>query len=252
MPLPTKVHLVLRLLAIVALVEFTIMIGFEMFPRALDHHLYPLLDTVILVLAVAPIIYFWIIKPYVAAHEALVEQIHHLAHHDPLTQLPNRRLLSEFLQKLLSGVARHGSCGALIFVDLDGFKAINDNHGHDAGDAVLLAVARRLNKFVRTGDIVARIGGDEFIVALDRLDHDIEEARRKAWLTCERIQKEIRKAIDFRSAELHIDSSIGLRLLTSETASVDSVIHEADAAMYQAKQEGKGRVVEHDPQPIPG
>ena len=246
MSIPTKVLIVLRLLAIVALVELAIMIGFAMFPHALEQYQVAILDTVILVLVAAPIIYFWIIKPFVTAQQAMLEQIHHLAHHDPLTQLPNRRLLSEFLQRLLSGLARHGLYGALIFVDLDEFKAINDNHGHDAGDAVLLAVAQRLSKFVRTGDIVARLGGDEFIVVLDRLDLDADEASRKARLTCERIRNEIRKAISFQSLELHIDASIGLRLLGSESASVDSVIRDADTAMYRAKQEGKGRIVVHD------
>jgi len=243
---PTKVIIVLRLLGIVALVEFAIMAGFAMLPLALEPYLFAILDTTILVLVVAPIVYFWIIKPYVTEHEALVEQIHHLAHHDPLTQLPNRRLLSEFLHKLLSSAARHEYYGALIFVDLDGFKTINDRHGHDAGDAVLLAVAQRLSKFVRTGDIVARLGGDEFIVVLDRLDEDADEAKPKAWLTCERIQKELRESISFQSLELRIDSSIGLSLLTSESGDADSLIREADAAMYRAKQEGKGRVVGHD------
>jgi two-component system cell cycle response regulator len=242
----TRVQIVLRLLVIVALVELAIMIGFAMLPLELEDYVSAILDTAILVLVSAPIIYFWIIKPYEAAHEALVEQIQHLAHHDPLTQLPNRRLLSEFLQKLLAGVARHGYFGALIFVDLDGFKAINDNHGHDAGDEVLLAVAQRLSKFVRTGDIVARLGGDEFIVVLDRLDRDGEEAKRKAWLTCERIQKELRKSISFQSVKLRIDASIGLRMLRPEPTTTDRVIREADAAMYRAKQEGKGRVVGHD------
>ena len=236
----------LRLLAIVALVELAIMVGFAMLPLVLEDYLYAILDTVILVLVTAPIIYFSIVKPYVAEHDSLLEQIQHLAHHDPLTQLPNRLLLSEFLQKLLSGVTRHGNYGALIFVDLDGFKAINDNHGHEAGDAVLLAVAQRLSKFVRTGDIVARLGGDEFIVVLERLDRDADEAKRKAWLTCERIQKELRKVISFESLDLHIDSSIGLRLLTPDSDTADSVIREADAAMYRAKQKGKGRVVGHD------
>ena len=246
MPTPTIVQIVLRLLAIIALVELAIMIGFTVIPLELDDYIYAILDTVILVVVSAPIIFFWIIKPYVAAHEALVDKIQHLAHHDPLTQLPNRRLLSEFLQKILSGVARHGYYGALIFVDLDGFKAINDKHGHDAGDEVLRTVARRLAKFVRTGDIVARLGGDEFIVVLDRLDRDVDAARRKARLTCDRIQNELRRSVRFLSLELHIDSSIGLRLLKPEPATIDKVLREADAAMYRAKQEGRGRVVGHD------
>ena len=246
MTTPTIVQIVLRLLAIIAVVELTIMTGFTVIPLELEDYIYAILDSVILVVVSAPIIFFWIIRPYVAAHEALVDKIQHLAHHDPLTQLPNRRLLSEFLQKILSGVARHGYYGALIFVDLDGFKGINDKHGHDAGDEVLCTVARRLQKFVRTGDIVARLGGDEFIVVLDRLDRDVDEAKRKARLTCQRIQNELRKAIGFLSFELHVDSSIGLRLLKPEPETTDSVLREADAAMYRAKQEGRGRVVGYD------
>ena len=246
MTTPTIVQIVLRLLAIIAVVELTIMTGFTVIPLELEDYIYAILDSVILVVVSAPIIFFWIIRPYVAAHEALVDKIQHLAHHDPLTQLPNRRLLAEFLQKILSGVARHGYYGALIFVDLDGFKGINDKHGHDAGDEVLCTVARRLQKFVRTGDIVARLGGDEFIVVLDRLDRDVDEAKRKARLTCQRIQNELRKAIGFLSFELHVDSSIGLRLLKPEPETTDSVLREADAAMYRAKQEGRGRVVGYD------
>jgi two-component system cell cycle response regulator len=129
---------------------------------------------------------------------------------------------------------------------LDGFKIINDKKGHDAGDAILIEIAKRLKSLVRTEDIVSRVGGDEFIIVLGQLDADEQAANNEALLISERIRKELSKAINFKSMTLQIGSSIGLRLLKPELISAEAVLKDADTAMYRAKQAGKGRIVVFD------
>ena len=143
----------------------------------------------------------------------------------------------------MSSFVRHKLYGAIMFIDLDGFKSINDNQGHDAGDAILVNVASRLKAHMRTEDIVSRVGGDEFVVVLSQLDVDDKIAREKAVLVSGRIQKGLCQAIDYKNTALQIGASIGLSMLTPERKSVDSALKEADTAMYRAKQSGKGCIV---------
>lgn len=246
MKIPTTGQIILRIIIVVILAEIGVMMalifrGFELGPYAIA-----VLDAVMLAILITPIIYLWIIKPYVIAHEADLYQVSILAHRDPLTELPNRRLLVEFLEKLLPVFHRHKLYGALLFIDLDGFKDINDKNGHDAGDAALVEVARRLMSLVRTEDIVSRIGGDEFVIVLDQLDTDQHTAGSKALAITRRIQQELARLIYFKGVAMQIDSSIGLRFLTPELVDVETVLKDADTAMYRAKKAGKGRIVIFD------
>lgn len=126
-------------------------------PHEASTHSEAFLDAASLVLLSTPPIYWWVIKPFVDARDEALAQVSHLAHVDPLTQLANRRLLSKHLQRAVAGIVRHRIYGALLLLDLDGFKLINDAHGHDAGDAVLVEIAKRMQSITRSEDIVARL-----------------------------------------------------------------------------------------------
>lgn len=246
MKIPTIKNIIIRITAIIAVVEFAIMLGFANFKFDIGVYTEALLDVAILVILSTPMIYIWIIKPYVVARDDALHQISHMAYHDSLTQLANRRLLIEYMEKLISGYVRGKSYGALLFIDLDGFKAINDTNGHDAGDAVLIEVAKRLNYFVRKEDIVSRVGGDEFVVVLSQLDTDEKLADNKAMMIAERILKGLNKEINYKNISLQIGASIGLRLLTPERVSAESALKDADTAMYSAKQAEKSHIAVHN------
>jgi diguanylate cyclase (GGDEF)-like protein len=143
----------------------------------------------------------------------------------------------------LAGAARHKVRGAILLLDLDGFKAINDHHGHDAGDKVLVEVARRLKLHTRAEDVIGRIGGDEFIILIQHLDHDNHAAHDTVYKLAEKLVNAINEPIYFDSHALGVSASIGIRLLKPEELDTTAIIREADAAMYHAKQAGKGRAV---------
>ena len=175
------------------------------------------------------------IQDVTAAHE-LKEQLTHRALHDPLTGLPNRDLLMDHLAHALARSTRLGSPTAVMFLDLDAFKQINDTLGHDVGDELLVAVAERLRSAVRPGDVVARLGGDEFVVVAERLP-DAGAARGFA----ERIRRSLAEPVVLGGSLVEPGASVGVALATTED-DARSVLREADAAMYRAKALGRGRV----------
>ena len=164
------------------------------------------------------------------------QQLEHIAHYDVLTQLPNRVLLADRLQQALIQSQRRKRALAVVFLDLDGFKAINDNHGHDAGDALLIAVAQRLKSALREGDTLARIGGDEFVAVLVDLEHSRD---------CEPVlQRMLQAASDplvVGGAVLHVSASMGATLYPQDPSDADLLMRHADQAMYTAKHSGKNR-----------
>ncbi len=163
-----------------------------------------------------------------------------LAGQDPLTLLPNRRQLMERLKTALSLTARHGKYGALLLIDLDNFKTVNDTRGHLAGDLLLKEVAGRLLASVREGDTVARFGGDEFMVMLENLGNDLTGAARQAEVVSEKILERIRQQYALGTSELgHSSASIGIALFSPGDHSTEELIKQADAAMYQAKDAGR-------------
>lgn len=200
-------------------------------------------NVAVLVGITTPLIYTLVIKPFIIARDEALAQINHLAHVDPLTQLANRRLLSKHLEKAVSGIVRHKIHGALLLLDLDGFKLINDAHGHNAGDAVLVEIAKRLQSITRSEDVVGRLGGDEFVVLINHLDVDERIAHDKAELMAKNLINRVNNPIDFNGKTLHVGASIGIRLLGFEELNTETAISEADIAMYRAKQAGKGCVV---------
>jgi len=190
---------------------------------------------------------------YVATQSDITErksaeaQIRNLAFYDPLTLLPNRRLLADRLQHALSTSARNGREGALLFIDLDHFKVLNDTLGHDKGDLLLQEVARRIAACVREGDTVARLGGDEFVVMLENLSHDDREAAAQAETIAEKILAALKQPFDLNGKEYCSGASIGITLLVAQENSSDELMKRADLAMYQAKASGRNAVRFFDP-----
>jgi diguanylate cyclase (GGDEF)-like protein/PAS domain S-box-containing protein len=157
---------------------------------------------------------------------------------DPLTQLPNRRMLMDRFPHAASRSARHGTHGALLFLDLDRFKVVNDTVGHEAGDALLREVARRLVSAVRTEDSVVRLGGDEFVVLVEGLPATVSDAVAQALVVAERVRASLADAYRF-GAHVHPGGcSVGLALFRGASEQMDDVLRRADAAMYSAKQAG--------------
>lgn len=179
--------------------------------------------------------------------EASSEQIRQLAFYDFLTNLPNRRLLMDRMAHALAASARSGKQGALLFIDLDRFKTLNDTLGHDVGDLLLQQVARRLEACVREGDTVARLGGDEFVVMLEQLDEQETEAAAKAEATGEKILFKLNQFYQLLTHEHHTSPSIGIVLFNGHQQSVDELMKQADIAMYQAKKAGRNTLRFFDP-----
>ncbi len=163
------------------------------------------------------------------------ELIKRMAYHDQLTGLPNRYLLNDYLQKYLSLCKRHNNSLAVMFLDLDDFKMVNDHHGHDTGDALLKEVAIRLENSIREGDVAARLGGDEFIILLK--DADESQAAEVA----ERLITTFNKPFHIKKYVFSISTSIGISMYPHDAQEGELLIQMADAAMYCAKRQGKNK-----------
>ncbi len=183
----------------------------------------------------------------ITQHKEAEAEIHRLAYYDPLTQLPNRRLLNDRLSQALAASARSGKYGALLFIDLDNFKTLNDTLGHDMGDVLLQQVARRLVGCVREGDTVAREGGDEFIVLLESLGDSSGEAAILTEIIGEKILTTLNHAYQLASYDYHSTPSIGITLFIDHLSSEEELLKRADIAMYQAKRSGRNAMCFFDP-----
>ncbi len=174
-------------------------------------------------------------------------KIHNLAFFDPLTQLPNRRLMLDRLHRSVALCARRKSCGAVLLIDLDNFKLINDTEGHEVGDMLLVEVARRLKSCVREQDSLAHQGGDEFIIILEDLGHELHEAAGRAELVAEKIMQSLRESYQLGLLEHHSQASIGVATFQDPTDNAEEILKRADTAMYRAKAEGRNTVRFFDP-----
>ncbi len=170
----------------------------------------------------------------------LEAQLQDMAFHDPLTHLPNRRLLLDRLTKALSASKRHNSHLALLFMDLNKFKQLNDAHGHDAGDQLLIEVGHRLGKLIRDTDTIARIGGDEFVVLLEGLGPSAQDALSLAQSIAEKIMLSLGQEYKLGAIHHQCSASLGIKLALGDGSDPDQILKEADQAMYAAKrcQEG--------------
>jgi diguanylate cyclase (GGDEF)-like protein len=165
-----------------------------------------------------------------------IENARYLANYDSLTQLPNRLLFHDCLQQAQVWASRHNNLFALLFIDLDGFKPVNDTFGHAIGDQLLQGVAERLKNAVRDTDTVARLGGDEFTIILRNIKK-IPDASRISGDLIQRLQQ----PFHINGHEIFISASIGITVYPYDSKEIDMLLKYADSAMYQAKYAGKGR-----------
>lgn len=179
----------------------------------------------------------------VTEKRAAEEQIRLLAYYDTLTGLPNRRLLMDRLRQLMLRNERQGRHGALLFIDMDNFKRLNDTHGHEAGDIFLQQTAARLRAAVRAHDTVARLGGDEFVVLLDSLDAEAGIATQQARAIGATIVNAFRQPVRIGAIAHTSTASVGGVLVRGTRDGMDALLRQADAAMYQAKHGGRDAVV---------
>jgi len=187
----------------------------------------------------------------VTERKRLQEQVHQMAFHDPLTRLPNRRLFNDRLGQGMAASTRSACYSALMFIDLDHFKPLNDAYGHDVGDLLLIEVADRLKHCVREMDTVARIGGDEFVVMLVSLDIDETESASQAEIIAEKLRAALSEPYILNIAhvgdadmpvECRCTASIGVALFNHQEATPGEIMRRADMAMYQAKHAGGNQV----------
>lgn len=171
-----------------------------------------------------------------------------LAFYDPLTRLPNRRLLLDRLEQALAACTRHQRQGALLLVDLDDFKTLNDTRGHDKGDLLLQQVAQRLSECTGEGHTVAHLGGDEFVVMLEALSHDALKAATQAQLMGEKILATLDHTYALGCEQHHSTVSLGITLFGSVVQNMDEPLKQADLALHQAKTEGRNTLRFFDPQ----
>ena len=175
-------------------------------------------------------------------NKASEEKIKKMAFYDHLTLLPNRQLLMDRLKHALSSSARNGKEGALLFIDLDNFKTLNDTLGHSVGDLLLQQVAQRLEICVREGDTVSRFGGDEFVVLLENLSEDPVQSEAQTETVCEKILAALNKPYLLADHEYHSTSSIGATLFSGHQQTPEIILKQADRAMYLAKNAGRNAV----------
>ncbi|MGA7595217.1 MAG: sensor domain-containing diguanylate cyclase [Gallionella sp.] len=188
----------------------------------------------------------------ITERKQMEEQIRQLAFFDALTSLPNRRLLNDRLGRAIAANKRSGSNGALMFLDLDNFKPLNDTYGHGVGDLLLIEVAERLKRCIRGMDTVARLGGDEFVVMLHELKSNAEETALQASVVAEKIRISLsdpyRLTIRHDESEVtkvehHCTTSIGVVIFNGHEGGQEEILKRADAAMYQAKEAGRNQVL---------
>ena len=183
----------------------------------------------------------------ITVRKAAEQKIEQLAYYDALTQLPNRRRLMDRLQQALRNSAVTRRKGALLFIDLDNFKILNDTIGHDVGDRLLCKVAQRLTSSARDGDTIARLGGDEFVVMLEELSESAEEAAGQAKRVGEQIMLALNRPYMLDGRVHYSTPSIGVALFSEADSSVEELLKQADIAMYQAKYAGRNALRFFDP-----
>jgi diguanylate cyclase (GGDEF)-like protein len=183
----------------------------------------------------------------ITGHKQARNEVRRLAFYDPLTELPNRRLLQDRLERALTATARSHRQGALLLIDLDNFKALNDTLGHDKGDLLLQQVARRLTASVRDCDTVARLGGDEFVVLVDDLGPGLQEAVANATAVAQKIVTLLSQPYDIAGREHRSSTSVGVSLFGAGTGTLEETLKRSDVALYQAKAAGRNTLRFFDP-----
>lgn len=214
----------------------------ELWDRRKDGEIYPKWLTITAVKNRDKITHYVAVFMDITGRKKAEEEIYSLAFFDPLTHLPNRRLLMDRMHIALGHSDRSRHCGALMFIDLDHFKVLNDTKGHEFGDMMLIEVARRLALCVRDSDSIARFGGDEFVVLLEDLSVNENEAVVQAGLVAEKIRDSLSQTYQIADYAHESSSSIGVVLFNGSGVEVDNLFKRADLAMYEAKEGGRNMV----------
>ncbi|HAA44724.1 MAG: PAS/PAC sensor-containing diguanylate cyclase/phosphodiesterase [Halomonas sp. 54_146] len=179
--------------------------------------------------------------------KAAEQEIHQLAFYDPLTGLANRRLFMDRMENALKEIHRHQRCGALLFVDIDNFKQINDTLGHYMGDQLLKGVARRIGRMLRDTDTLARLGSDEFAVLIESIDSSVGQATQLAKKIADKLLSAFAEPIALAEESVTITSSIGITIMVSDKHNADDYLQQVDMALFQAKSNGRNSVCFFDP-----
>jgi diguanylate cyclase (GGDEF)-like protein len=214
----------------------------EVWDRRKDVGVYPKWLTITAVRHLGEVTHYVAVFVDITERKKAEEEIRNLAFFDPLTHMPNRRMLLDHLRMALGQSARSMNQGALMFLDIDHFKVLNDTKGHEFGDRLLVEVARRIGACLRDIDSVARFGGDEFVVLLEGLSQSRDEAAIQAGQVAEKIRKELAQPYHLEDMVHQSSSSIGVVLFQGDETPMDELLKQADLAMYQAKSSGRNKV----------
>ncbi len=224
----------------------------EIWDRHKDGHIYPKQSNITAIKNDDGVVTQYVsIFTDISERKEIEGEIYNFAFNDALTGLPNRRLFNDRLIQAMTASKRSGFYGALIFLDLDHFKPLNDKHGHLMGDMLLVEVASRLHHCVRATDTIARFGGDEFVILLNELDLDADESSQELRLVCEKISKALAAPYHLggdknRSLAYECTASIGAVLFINHEEKVEELLKCADSAMYQAKEAGGNTIRYYD------
>lgn len=235
----SNASVIFRIALIIVISEFSLMIVLNRFAAELRPLAAAAIDAISLIVITTPLIFIFVGRPFIRARDESLQLLQELANTDPLTGLANRRMLIDQLEKAVSLCARQKCYGALLIVDLDGFKQLNDQYGHDAGDELLIELAHRLKRSTRTEDIIGRLGGDEFVLLTGNISRKEQEAISKCYRLAENLLKAIATPIALKGTFISLRASIGIRLLIPQHEQALTIYQQADAAMYRAKTEGK-------------
>ncbi len=219
----------------------------ELWDRRRDGEIYPKWLTITAVKNYDKVSHYVAVFTDITGRKKAEQEIYSLAFFDPLTHLPNRRLLMDRMHIALGQSVRSRHCGALMFLDLDHFKVLNDTKGHEFGDKMLIEVARRLTSCVRDVDSVARFGGDEFVVLLEGLSVNQEEAVIQAGVIAKKICESLAQTYRIADYAHESSSSIGVVLFNGAEVETEDLFKRADLAMYQAKEGGRNMVCFFEP-----
>jgi len=241
--LPTILPAAIRISIIMVGAEILITLLLQAIPHGMNAYEIAILDAIALVLLSTPPICIYVIKPFLDARAKTLAEVRNMSVTDPLTKLANKHLIFEHLDRVVAGCTRHNEYCAVLLINLDHFRLINERFGFEAGDKVLVEVARRIHSTVRANDIVGRLGGDEFVVLLERLESNEGTTSDSIMHIANKLITVIDMPIAVNSKAVHVGASVGIRLLGIDPVNTNTAINEADSAMYLAKEAGGSRAV---------
>ena len=238
----TSRQVILRIVTIIAVVEFSIMDGFIFFNADFSPYEEALIDIALLGVLATPLIYLWVINPYISARDSALDEMEKLIYKDLLTGLSNRHDVYSQLETAMSDAAKYAFEGAILLVDLDGLKPVNELCGHDAGDEVLIEIAKRLRSNLKTEDVAGRLDSDEFVIIIKRADRDLQSAHEYAMTLAEQLMHAVTEPVRINDQALHVSARIGIKVFGKESTGVDRAMLDADIALTRAKQRGDGSI----------